>query len=304
MKNTGLMLISVFIALGLYGFVSSQSNSSVISLVVPVEVQNLPQEKLILLPNAPQATVTLRGPSFIVSGVAASPPVFRVKFPSEPNHREKIQLSADKLTLPPAIEVLNIEPNEMEFVLDEQTTREVSVVVPRIGQLANDIKLERIEILPSIVQVTGPKTELNEMTSVQAGPIDLRDIRESTSKTVTIRVPGSYSRLDRTEVEVRVMISPIVVERKFDKVPLEVHSSISTNLKVAPSTVSIELSGAEEKVKSLKRRDLNPFTKLTKSSPIGANVEVEIDLPEGISLVYVDPKTVKVVAPSGAVKKE
>ena len=80
-KNLGLKLISLVFAIILAYFVNSEGNTSIVGFVVPVEFQNVPSDKVLLRPSHRQVEVTIKGPSFVISKVAAEPRVFKVRLP-------------------------------------------------------------------------------------------------------------------------------------------------------------------------------------------------------------------------------
>ena len=107
-KDIPLKLASLFIALVLAYGVHSARNSSVVSLFVPLEIKNTPEDRVVVKPVKRGAQVTLRGPSFLVGPLASSPPPLRVKLPDGIEERASVSFRAADLTLPPSIEVLSI----------------------------------------------------------------------------------------------------------------------------------------------------------------------------------------------------
>ena len=87
MKNGVLFIISAAISLHLLLFVNSQRNNSQRVLVMPVEIQNLPRDKVILLPTLRQIEVTIQGPEFIVTKAAAGAHSVKVDLPAHVGDR-------------------------------------------------------------------------------------------------------------------------------------------------------------------------------------------------------------------------
>lgn len=295
-KNLSLKLWSLLIALALAYLVNSQSNSGVITLVVPVELQNLSGEKVVLFPQLPQAQVKVRGPSFILSGITRDPPSFQVEVPKEVGNRYSVSLQPRLLDLPPSVEILGIEPSEIEFVLDRLESREVKVVVPRIGSLREDLRLDKITVDPSVVPVTGPSTELQSLNKIETAPLDLLTITGTDERALPLRVPGRLITSEVQRVNVKVDVSALQREKKLADIPVLVPPApAGFRYSTEPNTVLVEVTGPRQSVKRLEPRDV----KATFQVPDPENftegkVTLQVSVPGNLQLVYIKPETVQV----------
>ncbi|RMG44264.1 MAG: hypothetical protein D6719_02190 [Candidatus Dadabacteria bacterium] len=296
MKNAGLKLLSLLIAVLLSFFVHGSSNTSVLTLSVPVEVKNLPDNKIILLPypSDRQAQVTFRGPSYLISRIAGRSPRFRLKAPENIDSRFKVTLSRKQLAIPPAVEVVNIEPQEFEFTLDDITTKKLPVQPNTIGRVPRGFRLEQLKVNPYQVEVIGPRTEVEAIKSVETYPVDLRDIRETKTLNVDLRIPGRYTVLRTSSVTLEVQVTSIQAERKFKNMPIELRMPGKLPFTVEPSTVSVEVSGPKNVIQKLKRNQVIPYVRIKKDVRPGEIVNVSVDLPKELSLVIVDPLKVQI----------
>lgn len=93
MRNHGLRLLSLLIALLLSYLVSRESNSSVYTFAAPVVPTCDYPGKVITGLVGREVQVTVRGPSFLVARLPLSPPAFRVALPTELPDRYTIALS-------------------------------------------------------------------------------------------------------------------------------------------------------------------------------------------------------------------
>lgn len=293
MKNLSLKIISVFIAIMLYMFANSQTNSSVISLVVPIEVLNLPEDKVILLPDIRQAQVSFKGPSFLVREVAMSAPSFRVSLPRDPKNREIINLSDQRLALPPGIDIVSIEPPELELFLDKLISKQVGVQIPIIGRLEEDFKLLSITPAPNEVMITGSQTEIRAIKNVQTLPLDLRDIRENTTRLLKLRNLGKFSKTNINLINAKIDIEVIKIEKVFKNIPVKTVGIEEEKVKINPKFVAIEVLGPKSKVAALKTNEILPFVNFDESKPEG-NYKLKVDLPEAIELIIIKPDTVNI----------
>jgi len=294
-KNLGLKAFSLLIALLLFVFVRGQSNSAQMSFIAPVEIQNLPSEKVILLPTLRQAQVTVRGPAFLVSQVSAAAPSFRVKLPPLVENRFEAALIPDTLALPPGVEVVGIEPPKIELLLDRRASKAVPVEVPRIGSVNDNLQLVRFEVQPPEVLVSGPETEVKEVRAIETAPVDLRDIKQDTMLELLLRPSWQHTKLVKdSSVVVTIKVTVVSVEKKFSGLPIDIRSREGRQYEISPKRVTVEVSGPRELVLQLSASQIVPYVRLDSLVDGNRAAMVSIDLPESVSLVAIDPEKVEV----------
>lgn len=294
-RNLSLKAASLVIAIFLTYAVNSASNTSVVSIIVPIEVQNTPEDKILVRPTKRAVQVTLKGPSFLVGPVVSSPPPLSVKLPAIEGDRFLANLKASELALPPTVEVLSIDPPEMEFVFETVERREVKVEVPRVGQLTKDLVLEKIEIEPKMIQVKGPRSELRQLRALETEPIDLSDIEGSRTVRLRVRPPSSQVSVASSEVSASVVVGLVPQERMLPPRPVELRASPELpSMKVEPSEVSIVVAGDREAMARLSPSSVIPYVRL--KAPLSGEsevVDVSVEVPAGVRLVKVEPKTIR-----------
>lgn len=295
MKNLNLQLFSLLVALLLALFVNSESNSSVLGFVVPVEIRNLPTGKTILLQSNTQVQVTIKGPSFLISRVVSSLPIFKVNIPSEVQNRFVATLNSSDLALPPYVQVLSIEPSEIEFTFDNMTNVDLPVVVPRIGSLPENLRLGDISIEPPTVTVTGPESEVRELRGIETFPVDLRDLHSDLDKTINLRNPSRLSKLSQQQVDVRIKVSSVQSELRFSSLPIEIRAGGGKTHEIAPNAVNVQISGAREILALVAKEQVIPYVRIQDSSQPGTELQVAVELPKGVEASGIEPAKVRLV---------
>jgi len=286
------LLIALLLAYGVH----SSSNVSVVSLFVPIELKNAPEEKAVVKPVKRGAQVTLKGPSFLIGPVASAPPPIRVKIPENQEDRVTVSLKASDLSLPTSVEVVSIEPSQVEFVFEPLERRELKVEVPRIGQLPNGLVLEGIEVSPKNVGVRGPRGEVRQMRVAEAEAIDLSQVAESTEIVANLRSNNSSVTFSTKSVVVKVVVGKVPSQRELSQVPLEVRTRRELgSFSVNPSEVSIKFAGSPEDLAKVRPESVIPFVRI--AEPLGergAKLKVMADVPNGIKVVAIEPAEVSV----------
>lgn len=298
--NLLLKLVSVLAAILLAYSVNSERNTSVLTFSVPIEMKNPPEDKILVKPNRRMAQVTLRGPSFLVGPIASSPPPLKVVIPDDVSEKYQASLKTGDIAVPSMIEVLSVEPSEVDFVFEPLERKEFKVEVPRVGQLKKPLTLSKVDVNPKVVAIKGPRSELKQIRSLETEPLNLDEVGESQTVTLAIRNPGNQSSLVTKTVSVQVLVDEVPRERVLERRPVELRTSPNvTNVRIEPTEVSVTIEGPPGVVADVDPSEIQPFVRVREVPPKnGTSVEVRVDLPEGCALVRVDPKAI-LVLPTG-----
>ncbi|MCB0310680.1 MAG: YbbR-like domain-containing protein [Bdellovibrionales bacterium] len=295
MRDRGLLTIALLIAIGLAVFVHSDSNTVFQKIVVPIEVKNLGQDRVLLWSDVDEVFVSLRGPAFHMSRIYESRPTFQVSLPSEAYRRYRTALRAEDLNLPPSVQVERIEPAYVELEIDNIVEENLQVDVAVLGKVPEGYQLNSIKVTPSSVKVRGAESELKEVSSIATVPLDLRKARADVVRDVNLRVPGKFSSAEPSKVEVSLSISPIQKEKSFKSLQIMIRDPASLALKPSPDRVSLEVQGPQTVVDQLSADNLAVYLQLSPDSKAGDLVEVQVELPSGISALLVEPQKVKLL---------
>lgn len=303
MKNIGLKLFSLVVAILISYYVNSETNEGVIGITVPIELKGLPPQKVVLWPVVRKAEVSIKGPSFLLSQIYATTPTFQVKVPPDVGNRFIASLNKNDLGLPPSVSVLRIEPSEVEFTLDSLLKKEVPVQVVQFGELKDGLKLNEIIIKPNKVTISGSQSEITGINAIETEPVDIRDLSADVEKDLTLKVSSKISNISTDVVRVKIIVSSLNVERVIEAVPVEVRSLSGEMAMVQPESVTIEISGPKEKISALKKEEVVPYVRLNKGLIDGNEYKVKVDLPKSISLVMIEPEVVKILKSTTPIKK-
>lgn len=291
-KNPGLKIFALMIAIALSIYVNSEGNRSVVTLVVPVELTNLPESKMILQPSTAQAEVRVRGPSYLLSRLYSNAPSFSVDLPEDVGNRFSFQLKAETLDLPVAVEVLSIDPGQVEFVLDTRIEKTMPVNVITSGQLPKGIQLDGIQIMPATVDLTGAESELRGVAAIDTMPLDLSGASDNLTRELELKLPGKYTQGSRKRVMVTAQVTMQNSERRFVGLPVEMRSNLETNYTVLPARVEVEVSGPSALVDSLEASTLIPYVRIATPLNDSAGFDVHVDVPDRIAVLKVHPERV------------
>lgn len=288
--------LSLLIALLLAYAVHSAGNASVVSLFVPLEVKNAPDDKILVKPTKRGVQVTIKGPSFLVGPLASSPPPLQARLPDDVDDRVTVSLKASDISLPHSVEVLSIEPQQVDLFFDSIERREVKIEVPRFGQLPSSLVLESIEVAPKTVTVKGPKSEVKQLKAIETEPVNVSEISQTTELTRQLRSPGSSVTMSTTVVTARVVVGQMPSQLQFGDRPVEVRVPRGLgSFVVEPSEVSVTVSGPPEKIMKLAASDVIPYIRMSElPKEMSSKVRIQADVPESLKVVSIEPSVVAI----------
>lgn len=294
-RNLGLKAFSVLLALVMAYAVNSESNAGVVTVVVPLEFQGLPVDRVVTRPAKKSVQVTLKGPSFMIGSVASSPPSIKVKLPNLVEDRVPVSFKASDMHLPPGVDVLAFDPSEAEVVLESLESKEVRVEVPRLGQLPNGLTLDGIQISPKTIVVRGPRTEVRQLKSIETDPVDLREFEDSRKIELRIRLPGGQTHASTERVSALVEVSQLPSERVFKNRPVELRGLPGlSGVRLLPSEVSVVISAPSDIVEDLDPSDIIPFVRVkdrlsAQTTEISVDVETPTECKGTCKIIRIEP---------------
>ena len=299
-QHLPLKIASLFIALILAYAVHSAGNASVVSLYVPVEIKNIPDDKVVVSPTKRSVQITIRGPSFLIGPIASSPPSLRARLPDEVRDRAIVNFQPIDLNLPRSIEVLSIEPSRMELGLETVEQYEVPVKVMSSGHLSSGLVLEGIEVSPKKVLVRGPRSEVKKVRLIETESLDLSSLASSDEVVLKLRNANPKVVSSANTVVARIRIGNPQTERSFEALAVEVRSrGGESGVRIEPKSVSVALSGPPGVVAELDEKAIVPYVRIATRPPSPSEVAVSVDVPEGVKVVKVSPARVRISSLSG-----
>ena len=294
--NLILKLVSLLAAILLAYSVHSDRNTSVLSLNVPIEIKNPPDDKVLVKPTRRMAQVTVRGPSFLVGPLVSSPPPLKVVVPDDVGERLQVSLKGADLSVPSMIEVVGIEPSEVELVFEPFERKDFKVEVPRVGQLPKELTLSKVDVEPKVATVKGPRSELKQLRFIESEPIDLSDITKTQTLSLNLRSPGNQSSLITKSVSVRVAINEVPRQRTFERRPVELRTAPNiSGVGIEPMEVTVILEGPPAFVAEVDPGLILPYVRVKEIPPSeGKVVYIDVEVPEGCSVAKLEPASVLV----------
>jgi YbbR domain-containing protein len=169
--NLGLKIFSLLFAVALWLIVARDPIAEV-AITVPIEFHHVPENLDINSENIPTAQVRVRGAARLVHGLRAEEVHVEVDLAGAKPGERTFDLTAQQVHQPTDLQVVQVVPSQFRISLDSILTRTVEVRPRVTGNFASGLRIARIEVSPSAVTISGPRSRVEKVESATTDPID------------------------------------------------------------------------------------------------------------------------------------
>ncbi len=178
------------------------------------------KSELSLTPNAVQVS----GPQKVVSQIEKAQVMLDLGGLTESVNRTREYTLVDENDTAVDKSALELSSESVTLQMDITPIKHFSIVGKSILLGSEKIKkgyyIEKVEVYPKSVAVTGPK-ELLDTMQISTGAIDVSNASEDIEKELTITVPQGLTLLTGDRVTVIVRISEVLKEVTFEQIPVQ-----------------------------------------------------------------------------------
>ena len=204
--NWHLKLISLGLATMLWMMVATEASSE-LGMEVPLEYRNIPTRMEITGDTTNSVQVRLRGSPNVVRDISAKNVSTTIDLSNMRPGEKILPLSPQNVQAPFGAEVIRVNPSSVRFNLERTLTKTVPVVPTILGQPADGFEIGAVRVNPSKVEIEGPESRINTLTSIATIPIRLDRRQTQIGQTADLDIPDAQIRLQRpAPVVIRVEI--------------------------------------------------------------------------------------------------
>jgi YbbR domain-containing protein len=172
LHNLGLKLISLGLAVGLWLAVARDPVAEV-AVDVPIEFHNIPQNLEISSENIPKAQIRLRGPERVIHRLQPSDVYAEIELSGLKPGERTFDLTAQQIHQPSELEVVQVVPSQFHLTFETRLVRQVPVQPRVAGTFVTGYALERVEVDPPAITISGPKKHVEAVESAITDPVDV-----------------------------------------------------------------------------------------------------------------------------------
>jgi len=209
------------------------------------------------------------------------------------------------------LKAVDVNGNEVKEVKIEPNIGEVSISLTRgypekkltvkpkiIGKPAPGYYISEILSNPDEIKIFGNYSKIINIEFLETIPIDVSRI----TNTLSVKVPPALEEgLNIVEgevelIEVTIQVKEVIIQKILNNisvVPQNLSPFVSCEIK--PEVVDITVEGKNVLIDKLEEENIKAFVKFTDNFRVEQKVKVQVDLPEGISLIKVEPEEVTVL---------
>jgi YbbR domain-containing protein len=209
------------------------------------------------------------------------------------------------------INAIDVNGNEVKGVKIEPDAVEVSIslslgypekilpVKPRIiGKPAPGYYISQILAKPDEIKIFGNYSKINNLEFLETIPINVSGI----TKTLSVKVPPALNEGlnivegETTLIEVTIQVKEALVQKTLQSVPVILQNlSPFVSCEIKPEVVEVIVEGENILIDPLKKEDIKAFVKFADNFKVEQKVKVQVEVPDGISLIKIEPEEVTVL---------
>lgn len=236
-KDWTLRFISLALAVLLWHFVGGDDTVDK-SVMVPVEVINLPRDLVISNQFKREIEVTLSGPRSQVLGIEKGSLSRQVDLAKAAPGTMVINNENEMISVPRGVKVLRIQPDSIILSLDKLIQKQLTVKPVTKGNIAARYVLKDVKMKPEAISITGPQMVLAQMDALQTDPIDISGMNQSVQLQVPLDLsPALLDLIGETSVTADLVIIEETVEKRIAGLPIEMNGL--EGMQATPSTVTV-----------------------------------------------------------------
>ena len=210
------------------------------------------------------------------------------------------RLDPEMISTPGSARAVEVQPEVVVISLDRQASRLVPVKVDVQGVPPAGFEMEMAAADPVAVQVTGPRTMVDQLDQIRTAPVMLDGKRGTFRERVELVPPENnwVAAMEPTRVNARVTIRERAETREFRDVPIRAlirplndHLLVTFN----PMSASVIVRGVSGSLKKVNATDIQLYVNCEGIKP-GARYEMPVRamLPDGVSIAEIVPASVAV----------
>jgi hypothetical protein len=285
---------SVALILSMAVFVLVQSDEDVeISVYVNIHY-SVPEERVLVSEPVEQVRLTVSGTTRRIQRFDERA-IERVLIDLGDRQSGEFYFSSDMFDVPEGLRVTAITPPSTALHFEPRERKEVPVEVSTVGEPDEDYVVEEMRVTPHTVIITGAKSLVAGVESVQTRQIALDGRTVSFADTVPLVLPRSQLELvGERFVRVDVILGERIETRPLGRRPVAlepgsgVEADALTGWRTAPRDVDITLRGAVRLVQQIDPQDISVIVEVEAAQLEGEQArEVTLEvrgLPDGIAV--------------------
>src|SRR5579875_574296 len=292
MRNPGLRLLSLLLAVALWVFVNAGEHSEEDTIEVPVRYNSLPAGLTIINDHPQFIKLTMAGTPTMLSLLDPDRLTLRLNLIGVGPGQASFRLTPEMFAEYRGISVTRIVPSQIVLDIDRIVSADAPVKLDIEGKPATGYRVASTEVKPATIEATGPSRYISALKHVDTEPLSVQGVNADLDAPVRVLDPGSHVRLGTEVVEAKVALQQVIVDREFKGLKVQVRAT-DYRSRVEPADANLAIRGPLLKMAKL---DLEGavFVDASGIQPGAWHiVPLQVRLPDGMQLVRHEPQQVR-----------
>jgi uncharacterized protein (TIGR00159 family) len=169
---------------------------TLVTLKVPLEFENKEPNMEIFGASASSVDLQLSGSGSLIKSIRPDQVKVKINLADADAGSNQIPIARDTITLPPGIQLKQVEPQILEVNLDLPMKKNIPVQPDWTGKLGKNLILEEVHVVPDKVGIVGGSLMLKKIQTIYTGKIALDNITESGRMSVRLFLYPSSLKLE------------------------------------------------------------------------------------------------------------
>ncbi len=187
-------LMALLIVSGVW-FSISRGLDAIKTFDIPVEYANRNPAMELLNTSATSVRLYLRGSRALLRSIRPEQIRVRMDLGKAVAGTNTFAITNDHLSIPPGLSLKEVRPMVLDVNLDTRTKKTLPIQVDWVGKLPSDLNLVRSKISPSEIELNGPKTILDNMSTLYTKSIPLNSLDSSGQTSAKVVIPSAFLKV-------------------------------------------------------------------------------------------------------------
>lgn len=295
-NKVGLKISAILLTILLWIFVTSEHIQNIELDEVSVDYKNLPLSMMIMNELPKSMKVHIRGKSNIVTRITFESYKIWLDLGDVNVGENQITLRREHINIPRQLELTGVIfiPSRIKVNIEKLIVSSKWVEPNITGAPVKDKEIKLVKVEPQLIEIKGPQSLIAEVGTLATEVIDISRAVENIEKEVPVILPSESLMFKGTDkVKVLIEISPKLLERKIKGLPIKIIPD-NENVEIQPDKLEILIKGEAKVVSKLDDSDIDISMDISNLEEGDYELFPRIGLPEGITLLGINPKVVKI----------
>ncbi len=163
---------------------------------IPVEYANRNPNMELLNTSATSVRLFLRGSRALLKSIRPEQIRVKMDLSKAVAGTNTFAITNDNLSIPPGVSLKEVRPMVVDVNLDTRIKKTLPIQADWVGKLHPDLNLFRSKITPPEIELSGPKTILDGMSTLYSENIPLNNINGSGKTSAKVVIPSAFLKTE------------------------------------------------------------------------------------------------------------